>query len=223
MAQILEVPQEEVAHMTYADFVTRFIHPEDLPAFEELMGDLPESGWQYETEYRLVTGTGKVKWIAEIGEAIAGPDGSDQEEIGMMQDITDRKNAEAQLTQALKMEAVGQLTGGIAHDFNNLLAVIMGSAELLSAEREDPLVEEIIQAAKRGAELTGRLVAFSRSQSLVPKVVSVPDMVAQLTDILQRTLGRSHKHTHPYLRQHLARLCRRGTAGKCAIEPLAQC
>lgn len=189
MALILEVPHEELSQIQYADFVERFIYPEDAGNFEKLMGTLPDRGWQYETEYRLVSGSGKVKWIAEIGEAIRGPDGRDHEEIGMMQDITERKNAEAQLTQALKMEAVGQLTGGIAHDFNNLLAVIMGSAELLSPEHDAALVEEIIQAARRGAELTGRLVAFSRSQSLVPKVVCVPDMVARLLDMLARTLG----------------------------------
>lgn len=189
MALILEVPHEELARIPYAEFVERFIYPEDASNFEKLMGTLPDRGWQYETEYRVVSGTGKVKWIAEIGEAIRSPDGQDHEEIGMMQDITERKNAEAQLTQALKMEAVGQLTGGIAHDFNNLLAVIMGSAELLSPEHDGALVEEIIQAARRGAELTGRLVAFSRSQSLVPKVVCVPDMVTRLLDMLARTLG----------------------------------
>lgn len=189
MALILEVPHEELSCIPYAEFVERFVYPEDAGNFEKLMGTLPEQGWQYETEYRVIAGTGKVKWIAEIGEAIRSPDGHDHEEIGMMQDITERKNAEAQLTQALKMEAVGQLTGGIAHDFNNLLAVIMGSAELLSPEHDATLVQEIIQAARRGAELTGRLVAFSRSQSLVPKVVSVPDMVSHLLEMLGRTLG----------------------------------
>jgi PAS domain S-box-containing protein len=106
-------------------------------------------------------------------------------------DITDQKRAEEALQQAQKMEAVGQLTGGVAHDFNNLLAVIQGSAELL-AERggaDDRLLQCILRAANRGAELTRRLLAFSRRQPLHPQPVDLGALVSNLSDVLKRTLG----------------------------------
>src|SRR5262249_29156227 len=93
--------------------------------------------------------------------------------VGIIHDLTSRKRTEEQLVQAQKMETVGQLSGGIAHDFNNLLTVILGNAEALSSRlkaREDlrQLAETIVSAAERGAELTQRLLAFSRRQMLQP-------------------------------------------------------
>jgi PAS domain S-box-containing protein len=108
-------------------------------------------------------------------------------------DITQRVEAEQQLRQAQKMEAVGQLTGGVAHDFNNLLTVIMGNADLLIEESGDDarmrVVAEMIQAAAgRGADLTHRLLAFSRRQPLAPRVVDVNQLVIGLEGLLRRTL-----------------------------------
>ncbi len=117
-------------------------------------------------------------------------------------EITKEKEAEAeqlrlaaQLQQAQKMEAVGQLTGGIAHDFNNILTVIHGSVGLLLQGRsEDPgrsrrLLEQAISAAQRGADLTRRLLAFSRKQALSPRTVDLGCAIADLMGLLQRTLG----------------------------------
>jgi len=89
------------------------------------------------------------------------------------------------------MEAVGQLTGGVAHDFNNLLAVIMGNAELLAESSANPagLLANISRSAQRGAELTQRLLAFSRKTPLHPQPVDMPDLVAHMRNLLQRTLG----------------------------------
>jgi PAS domain S-box-containing protein len=116
-------------------------------------------------------------------------------------DITERRQAErqlrdsqGQLAQAQKMEAIGQLTGGVAHDFNNLLAVITGNLELLqsrlgtdSASRR--YVERATRAASRGADLTHRLLAFSRRQTLVPKRIDLNDLVVSSINLFSRTLG----------------------------------
>jgi PAS domain S-box-containing protein len=113
--------------------------------------------------------------------------------VGIIHDLTNRKRTEAQLVQAQKMETVGQLSGGIAHDFNNLLTVILGNAEALSLRlkaREDlrHLADTIASAAERGAELTQRLLAFSRRQVLQPSAIDCNALVESMEVLLRRTL-----------------------------------
>lgn len=104
-----------------------------------------------------------------------------------------RSAAEVQLQQAQKMEAVGQLTGGIAHDFNNMLAVIIGSLDFARHTDDLPrlrrLIEQALKGATKAAELTQRLLAFSRRQTLVPSVVDANALVAEMSELLRRTLG----------------------------------
>lgn len=113
----------------------------------------------------------------------------------IIRDITGRKQAEEQLRQAQKMEAVGQLTSGIAHDFNNVLTVVLGNAQILRSELDDigkaSMADAVIRAARHGASLTQRLLAFARRQPLSPKAVNVGKQLAGLTDILRRTLDAS--------------------------------
>ena len=109
------------------------------------------------------------------------------------EDITERKAIEQQLRQAVKMEAVGQLTGGIAHDFNNLLGIIIGNLDLVLEAKMDPKMNEMVQGALdgalRGAELVGRLLAFSRKQPLHPAIINLNDRLPHITAMLRRTLG----------------------------------
>ena len=104
--------------------------------------------------------------------------------------------AEELLRQSQKMEAVGQLTGGIAHDFNNLLAAISGSLELLQRRVEKGQLDGLqryttaaMTAAQRAAALTQRLLAFARRQPLDPKRVEGNRLIADMEDLLRRTLG----------------------------------
>lgn len=102
--------------------------------------------------------------------------------------------SEAALRQSQKMEAVGQLTGGLAHDFNNLLGAISGSLELLKRRMgHEELVQRYVDisqtAAKRAAALTHRLLAFSRQQTLEPKVVSVNQLIDGLEGLVRPTIG----------------------------------
>ncbi len=106
-----------------------------------------------------------------------------------------RSEAEAQLFQAQKMEAVGQLTGGMAHDFNNMLAVVIGSLDF-ARHTDEParlhrLIEQALKGATKAAELTQRLLAFSRRQTLQPSVLDVNALVADMSELLRRTLGGS--------------------------------
>jgi len=111
------------------------------------------------------------------------------------QEVAERMKAEEALRQAQKMEAVGQLTGGIAHDFNNLLTIIVGNIELLQRrlpegnERLQRAADHAMEATRRAATLTQRLLAFSRRQPLDPKPIDVNKLVAGMSELLRRTLG----------------------------------
>ncbi|MQT12205.1 hybrid sensor histidine kinase/response regulator [Segnochrobactrum spirostomi] len=125
-----------------------------------------------------------------IGEAVAN---SQRIFTGFIRDLTSRKKIEEELRQAQKMEAVGQLTGGIAHDFNNLLTVISGNLEMLemrlSEPRQQALLREAQEAVDDGAKLIGQLLAFGRRQPLNPKLSDVGQLVANITELLRRSLG----------------------------------
>ncbi|MBI1179374.1 MAG: PAS domain S-box protein [Alphaproteobacteria bacterium] len=113
--------------------------------------------------------------------------------IGSLRDLAERKKAEARLSQAQKMETVGQLVGGVSHDFNNLLMAMQLNLELanmLAADRPDvsESITVALNAVERGAELTRRLLAFSRQQPLVPKVVDANDVVNSMMRLLHRLL-----------------------------------
>src|ERR1700740_2564226 len=106
----------------------------------------------------------------------------------------ERTKLEAQLHQAQKMEAIGNLTGGMAHDFNNMLGVIIGNVDLLrDLKGDDPDIDELsreaLDAAFRGADLTRRLLAFARQQPLRPQHVDVNELVSGITRLLRRTIG----------------------------------
>jgi PAS domain S-box-containing protein len=106
-----------------------------------------------------------------------------------------RAQSEEALSHAQRLESVGQLTGGIAHDFNNLLTVIQGNLQVLEALPEmtghewgQHLMASALRATQRGAELTGKLLAFSRRQMLQPRQVNLGALLESLTDMLRRTV-----------------------------------
>ena len=108
--------------------------------------------------------------------------------------VTGRRGLEAQLRQARRLEAVGQLAGGIAHDFNNLLTAIRGYAELVRGnlgpdDQNRADLDQVVLAADRAAELIGQLLAFSRRQVLQPRVLDPAEIVTGVTPMLRRLLG----------------------------------
>jgi two-component system, cell cycle sensor histidine kinase and response regulator CckA len=115
-------------------------------------------------------------------------------------DTTEQRDLEAQFAQSQKMQAVGQLAGGIAHDFNNVLTAIIGFSDLLltSHRPTDPSFQDIMnikQNANRAAGLVRQLLAFSRRQTLRPRVLALADMLSDLTVLLDRLLGEKVKLT----------------------------
>ena len=138
----------------------------------------------------LLLGTGYTRRI----ETVVDQRTRDLEEVNrrLHLEIKERQQAEAQLRQAQRMEAIGQLTGGVAHDFNNLLMVIGGNAGLLHDKAENEIVlrraSAIIRAAEQGERLTRQLLAFSRRQMLRPETLNLRDRTREIAEMLSRSL-----------------------------------
>jgi PAS domain S-box-containing protein len=150
-------------------------------------------GWRTR-EKRYLTKEGAVVW-ARIRVSVFDPlGGGGPQLLAVVEDITHRRETEEALRQAQRMEAIGRLSGGLAHDFNNLLGVIIGNVEcLLETLADDPerteLAQEVLQSALGGAELTHRLLAFGRRQSLSPQQIDLGAEAARHIKLLRRTLG----------------------------------
>jgi signal transduction histidine kinase len=113
----------------------------------------------------------------------------------LLEQVNRREEAESQLRQSQKMQALGQLTGGIAHDFNNMLGVIIGTHDLIMRRIRkgdfgiERFVEAATNAAERAAVLTQRLLAYARQQPLAPQTIDANKMIASMSDLLRSTLG----------------------------------
>ncbi|HEX6202209.1 MAG TPA: PAS domain S-box protein, partial [Thermoanaerobaculia bacterium] len=122
--------------------------------------------------------------------------------MGTIRDLTERKLLEQSFLQSQKMEAVGRLAGGVAHDFNTLLGTITGYAEMLQnavADREAPVrryADRILQAARRGADLTRQLLTFSRRQEVRPRKIDVAMLTAETADMIRRLIGEDIAFEH---------------------------
>jgi two-component system cell cycle sensor histidine kinase/response regulator CckA len=137
---------------------------------------------------------GELYYIEESICPIRDVDGKITHFISNGRDLTERLRLEAQLLQAQKMDAVGRLAGGVAHDFNNLLTIITSYSELAldSVPHNSPLeskIHEILQAARRAAELTRQLLAFSRKQPQALRVVELNSVVSTIAKTLPRLIG----------------------------------
>jgi PAS domain S-box-containing protein len=177
------------------------VHPDDRSRIERARDDAIERDSPYAIEHRIVRPDGTVRWLYQRAIAVRGTRGEALRLIGVVQDVTERREGEErlrrteeQLMQARKMEAIGRLAAGVAHDFNNLLSVIMSYASVLHErlQFEEPFridVEEILRAAGRAEELTRQLLAFGRQQMLQPRDIDLPRLLSGMDRMLRRVVG----------------------------------
>lgn len=197
--EIYGVQPGEFQHR-FEDFLA-CVHPDDRERVKEQIYSAYQSGHGFQLEERIVRPNGEVRHLQSCGEVIKDAHGKVVRLLGICQDVTDRKQSEAaletardQLSQAQKLEALGQLTGGVSHDFNNLLMIIGGHTQLLRRHlgASDGKVAQALgaleTAAKRGENLTRQLLAFSRRQKLNPTVVVLRDRIEAIRGMLGSSL-----------------------------------
>jgi PAS domain S-box-containing protein len=170
------------------------IHPDDHASIRARLAEgLQQLGQSVIAECRVQHKDGSWRLIEIVANnLLAEP--SVRAIVLNYRDITERRQAAAQLLQAQKMEIVGRLAGGVAHDFNNLLTAISGYAELVLAEAPPDTVvrddlKEILKAAGRAATLTRQLLAFARKQIIEPQVLNLNDMIGNIDKLLRRLIG----------------------------------
>ena len=170
------------------------IHPDDRDATRREVDRAILERQDLSVMFRTVGPAEAMNWVEWRGRALYEPDMAPTQILGVSIDVTKRELLEAQLRQAQKMDAIGQLAGGVAHDFNNLLTAILGYAKFVADglapdDRRRGDVEEITKAADRAAALTKQLLAFSRSQVLRATLVDLNQLVAGVSEMLRRLIG----------------------------------
>lgn len=162
------------------------------------MWEAVEAGGAWRGEVCNLRKNGEVYWAATSLAPVIDSAGKTINVLQVAEDISEKRRMDEQLQHAQKMEAIGQLTGGIAHDFNNILAVILTNLECLEEElpeespgqdEQEEILDAAIRAVHRGADLTQRLLAFSRRQYLKPEPLNLAHVVSEMVDMLRRSLG----------------------------------
>lgn len=194
MTKVFGYPLDELE--TGSTSWTHHIHPEDQErVLDSIQTFIAGNEHIWRGEYRFMNSDGDPVHVMDRTFIIRDADGQGIRMVGSMVDLSEQRAMEQKLREAQKLEAVGHLTGGVAHDFNNLLTIILGSAEMLEHFSTDPKLKSMagmtVSAAKRGAELTSRLLAFARRQPLNPKPTNVNALLDEMRPLIRRTLPES--------------------------------
>ncbi len=167
-----------------------------LPHYVEAMKQAVASaarGEEFQGEFRVQGASGRATTLEFRVRPILDSAGKVVNLLTEARDISELKEAQDQLRQAQKMEALGQLTGGMAHDFNNLLTVVVGGLDLIAKQVDDERLKRYAQnalkAAERGARLTAQLLAFSRVQRLEVQPMDANELIDEMRPLLRNVLG----------------------------------
>ncbi|MCG7391563.1 ATP-binding protein [Microvirga sp. ACRRW] len=181
------------AFLESPDFWSSRLHRDDRDRVLAQLHELTDQG-TVTLEYRWTCADGSERFFLDQTMLMRDDEGRPREFFGMWFDITERKQMEQNLLHASKLEAVGRLTGGIAHDFNNMLSVVIGNLDLLQRAikgnaKAEPRVRMAMEGAQRCADLTHRLLAFSRRQPLQVSIIDAGGLISGLLELMRRTLG----------------------------------
>ncbi|WP_343074116.1 response regulator [Microvirga zambiensis] len=181
------------AFLERPDFWSSRLKPEDRDRVLSQLQQLRDEG-AVTLEYRWCCADGTERHFLDQTLLMHDDEGRPRECFGMWFDITERTQMEQNLLHASKLEAVGRLTGGIAHDFNNMLSVVIGNLDLLRKsiqgnETAERRVRMAMESAQHCADLTYRLLTFSRRQPLQVSTIDLKTLMPGLLDLMRRTLG----------------------------------
>ncbi|MCP4413817.1 MAG: response regulator [Gammaproteobacteria bacterium] len=183
------------------------IHPDDREYVFSAYTASVRNRRDFDMEYRLLMKDGRIKYVNERRETTYNSNGRVLRSLGIVLDITERKQSEkereklqVQLTKTQKMESVGRVASGVVHDFNNMISIIIGFAELalMKMGPSHPLfadLQEIRKTGERSASLTRQLMSFVRKQKTVPKVTDLNEMVEEIVNLLRQLAGQYIKLT----------------------------
>ncbi len=182
-------PAAELLGQTWKSVLGSGSSPEALDGIRAAF----QEGGTSTTEFSGSRPDGSPFWAVLSVSPIRAAAGRVDHFAGVVTDVTDQRRLEAQLRQALKMEAIGRLAGGVAHDFNNLLTVILGHSEMMMKDLEPEhaaqfSAREIHQAGERAAQLTRQLLAFSRKQVLAPVTLNLSNLVTDMEKMMRRLI-----------------------------------
>jgi PAS domain S-box-containing protein len=165
------------------------LHDGDRARIEALVSRSLSDGRVEPSRARVVRQDGSVRYVDMTAATLRTPSGDVAMIRGIVQDVSEFVELEAQFHQSQKMEAIGQLSSGLAHDYNNLLTVIVGNTEQLLAAGESQELRDILTAAEAASEITGRLLTFARIDSGTSTVLLLEHEVLRLKSLLQRAVG----------------------------------
>jgi PAS domain S-box-containing protein len=183
----------------YQTFLEHVI-PEDRALLDESMKEVMSRQDAVEREFRIRRADNEIRWVWSICTPKFDESGQLESLSGIIQDVTETKEAELertklqeQLQQSQKMELVGQLAGGIAHDFNNVIAAILGSVEMIIRKIDDqhPFYENlecIRHSANRSADMVRQLLAFARKQVWSPRIIDLDEEMLKICSLLDKLI-----------------------------------
>jgi PAS domain S-box-containing protein len=186
--------ESDAAPRTCEEYLARYVDARDAARVRESVARFLEAGVFEDMEHRIVRADGSVRWLATKGTMLRDASGRITRMMGILFDVTARRELEEKLQQAQKMEAVGQLAAGVAHNFNNTLAIIVTSLSMAmqrASEQEQQLLNDSQEAALRAAKLVGQLMGFARADTQKERsLADVAHLTLRTVDMCRQTFDR---------------------------------